>query len=267
MTENHNESNFFGLFRSLGETPYVALTKASGVESAVPTDSPWPRCIFRAAPGELTSDRLAAKTADAIRRGEHPDLWIVSPNNAPEDLAQALTDHGFSQSVAWPAMRLEPSRFAGKYGPAALPVSELPGRSSLARFAEIVLRRQPGDAGAEAFARMFENARDRNPDAFRFFIGQAAGRAVAASMLFIRGGTAGIYWVATLPEHRRAGFGTAVTARAAAEAFDSGAARCVLHATSMGEAIYRRLGFETVFTYRGYSLAGAATSASQKAAP
>ena len=254
MVFSRNEANFFGIFRALGQTPQVDVVRRAGVEFAASATVPWPRGIFSADPGPRSVDELVGRTAAAIRAGECPNLWIVSPDNGPAALPHALEKRGFSETAAWPAMRADASRFTDHGDGGPLRVSAIRDESRLGRFAEIVLRRPPGDAEAAAFARMFASARARDPQAFTFFLGEVDGRSVAASMRFLSGDTAGIYWVATLPEYRRAGFGTAMTRHAAAEARHAGAAACVLHATRMGESIYRRLGFETVFTYRGYSL-------------
>lgn len=62
-------------------------------------------------------------------------------------------------------------------------------------------------------------------------------------------GTVGIFNVATPPEHRRQGFGAAVTARAIADGFASGADLAWLQSSQIGEPVYRQLGFRQVETY------------------
>jgi ribosomal protein S18 acetylase RimI-like enzyme len=67
-----------------------------------------------------------------------------------------------------------------------------------------------------------------------------SGEVVSSAMAYVACGVAGIYSVATPPEHRRQGYGEAVT-RAAINAARLPA---VLQPSAMGEAIYRRMGFE-----------------------
>jgi GNAT superfamily N-acetyltransferase len=67
-----------------------------------------------------------------------------------------------------------------------------------------------------------------------------AGTMVSGAMGYVAGGVVGIYSVATPPEHRRRGYGAAVTAATLNVAPELPA---VLQPSAMGEAIYRRLGF------------------------
>lgn len=64
-----------------------------------------------------------------------------------------------------------------------------------------------------------------------------------------RGGSVGIFDVATPPEHRRKGYGAAVTAKAAAEGFAAGASSAFLQSSEIGFPVYEALGFRTVTTY------------------
>jgi predicted GNAT family acetyltransferase len=56
----------------------------------------------------------------------------------------------------------------------------------------------------------------------------------------------GIYNVATVPDARRGGFGTALTAAAMAYGLERGARWAILESSSMGMSVYERLGFRQV---------------------
>ena len=82
----------------------------------------------------------------------------------------------------------------------------------------------------------------------RHFAVLVEGEVVAAADLFSDGRTAQIEDVATLPEHRRRGYGRAVTERALAEAIAEGHEFVFLVADDddWPKELYRRLGFEPV---------------------
>lgn len=82
------------------------------------------------------------------------------------------------------------------------------------------------------------------------WLGAADGDDVTTAYQLDVEGASGIFNVAT-PENRRGrGYGGAVTARAAAAAFASGAECVFLHSSAMGESVYRGIGFELVEHWR-----------------
>ena len=82
----------------------------------------------------------------------------------------------------------------------------------------------------------------------RLLTGRAGGQAVASAMALAHAptGVAGIFGVGTVPDARRRGFGTAITADALAEAGRMGAHRAFLEPTPAAGGIYDRLGFTHV---------------------
>jgi predicted acetyltransferase len=79
-------------------------------------------------------------------------------------------------------------------------------------------------------------------------VARVDGRAVATSLGFVGGGAVGIYGVGTVPDARGRGYGSAVTLAAMDWGAEKGADLAILHATELGEPVYRRLGFEAVCT-------------------
>jgi N-acetylglutamate synthase len=83
-------------------------------------------------------------------------------------------------------------------------------------------------------------------DGVRGYVGEVDGQPVATALGVTTGELTAIYSVATDPAFRRRGFGTALTARAAADGVLAGAAWCWLQASVAGYRVYRDLGFQTV---------------------
>ena len=84
------------------------------------------------------------------------------------------------------------------------------------------------------------------------FAATVDGRMVGTALLLTTHDVAGIYVVTTMPEYRRRGIGTALTAAALEIARERGLRVGTLQASPLGEPVYRRMGFETVAEYRLY---------------
>lgn len=82
-----------------------------------------------------------------------------------------------------------------------------------------------------------------------YYLARHHGNNVATAIGCEIDGTVGIFNVATPPEQRRRGYGAAVTARVAHDAFTAGADLAWLQSSGVGESVYTSLGFREVETY------------------
>jgi ribosomal protein S18 acetylase RimI-like enzyme len=81
------------------------------------------------------------------------------------------------------------------------------------------------------------------------------GEPVAAGSVVLARGIGGVQWVGVVEAARRRGLALLVTAAAANAGFAMGADCAWLEASTMGEPVYARMGFEEVFAYRVWLLA------------
>ena len=78
------------------------------------------------------------------------------------------------------------------------------------------------------------------------------GTPAGAAMGLLSHGIAGVYFVGTLEAARGRGVGDLVTRAVTNRAFDEGARAVTLQASSMGEAIYQRMGYRELYRYTTY---------------
>jgi ribosomal protein S18 acetylase RimI-like enzyme len=89
---------------------------------------------------------------------------------------------------------------------------------------------------------------------FACWVGYRNGAPVATAATVASADVTGIYNVATAPEHRRRGYGEAITRHAIDAAVREGdPGRLVLQSTSLGQRIYLRMGFEPIARVLVYS--------------
>jgi GNAT superfamily N-acetyltransferase len=86
----------------------------------------------------------------------------------------------------------------------------------------------------------------------RGYVGLVGKKPVATSFTLSYHGVGGVYFVATLPEERGKGYGTALTWSAVAGARRDGCRASFLQATEMGAPVYARMGYRPVCSYAGW---------------
>ena len=75
------------------------------------------------------------------------------------------------------------------------------------------------------------------------------GEPVAAAQTILSHSIAGVYFVGTVERARGSGLGDAVTRAVTNRAFDAGARAVTLQASAMGEPIYLKMGYQTIYHY------------------
>lgn len=89
---------------------------------------------------------------------------------------------------------------------------------------------------------------------FELYIGYHEGQAVVTGVVVFHAHVAGIYYIVTLPEHRRKGYATAMMQTLMNRAYEKGYAMAILHASPMGQSLYARLGFTPCASYHEFAL-------------
>jgi ribosomal protein S18 acetylase RimI-like enzyme len=100
-------------------------------------------------------------------------------------------------------------------------------------------------------------------EAFDVVAARRDGRVVATGLAYVADGDCGIFNISTLPEARRQGLGTAVTAGLLHTARERGCSTASLQATPMAERLYARLGFRDLGCIVEYAPASAQAGAAR----
>lgn len=182
-----------------------------------------------------------------------PLEWTTGATTRPADLGHRLEAKGFEHTLDVPAMVLDLTRLSELSLPGGLTIE-------LARTGEeLEACLRIGLASFEiptAFVPRLLEIEEAMPSdqkrLTRHFLGRVDGKPVATSELFLAAGVAGLYFVGTAEGARRRGLGRAMTLAALRGARDLGFRAAVLQATSMGESVYRALGFRELFTMGVY---------------
>ncbi len=139
--------------------------------------------------------------------------------------------------------------------PARITIAEVKNNDDLPLWADISFRgfQMPERARDQYSAFVLSFARGER-QAQRLFLAYVDGNPAATSLLFMNKETAGIYYVATLPEFRGKSLGFFVTLAAMRAAKNEGYKKIILQATPTGEKVYRRIGFQEICRAQIYKI-------------
>jgi ribosomal protein S18 acetylase RimI-like enzyme len=184
-----------------------------------------------------------------------PGSWHLSPTMRPSELGEHLTEAGFVDGGDEPAMAAVLSDLGDTSSPADLEIARVKTDDDLEDYRSVLAAGfGEGPREADWVASVFAASGVAGEGPWRHIVGRAGGEPAATASLLLTQATAGIYFVCTRPEFRRRGFGAAMTSAAMVEALRSGANHAVLGSSPMGQRIYERLGFRTIFSYRLFEL-------------
>lgn len=194
--------------------------------------------------------------SELLRSAGVPGQWSVGPLAKPRDLDERLLAAGLDRGEDLPWLGADIDRLDLKgTDPPELSIRSVRGEEAHGLWLQAMV-------GGFGLGEEITLTIDRSARALGFdaagpwvrFVGTVAGDVVASSGLMLFGGVAGIHNVATIPDRRRRGFGTAMTRAAIRYGRDRGYRVAVLGTSPMGRPGYERMGFEDVCVVRHFTM-------------
>ncbi len=188
---------------------------------------------------------------EPFRRRRAPMLWHLFDADAVRS-GERLIENGFEFYEEEPGMVAHlDAVVAPSTMPPGLRISPVRSEDELRQFGEILT----GSRNAAFLERVtrLRAATGLGIDAtFQHLIGRLDGRPVASAAVAHGRNASEIQHVVTLPDARRRGIGTAMTAAAMTAASHHGHDQAVLTSSPEGAGVYRSLGFDVVCTVRRF---------------
>ncbi|GAB4526851.1 MAG: hypothetical protein Kow0063_01520 [Anaerolineae bacterium] len=183
-----------------------------------------------------------------------PMLWHIGPGTRPVNLGEHLVAHGLRYVDDEPGMAIDLLALDDDPRlPARLQIELVRDEETLNQWCQTIAQAFDFAEGvANALARIEASLKPGQYPARRLYLGRLARQPVAVALLFLGAGVAGLYGVGTIPGARRQGIGRAMTLVPLLEARARGYRIGTLHASPMGQGIYRRLGFREYCTLTRY---------------
>jgi ribosomal protein S18 acetylase RimI-like enzyme len=207
------------------------------------------RLLFPAVPirvfnGVIVESQPCSGVAESIREVEERGVpcGVQLRATRHRDVEAEAERLGFTARIPMPGMAVSAEELADARAP-GLEISRAADEKGLADAARVAAAGSGAPLAlmrplyAPAFLRLAGSA---------VYVGRVDGETVTTAIGYQTGTDVAIFSVGTPPEHRRRGYGGAITAHAARAAFENGADLAWLQTSEIGESVYRRLGFRHV---------------------
>lgn len=224
---------------------YAAVDEASFERRAGHARLLFPSVPIRIFNGVIVESQSCAGIADSISEVEERGLPCgvqVRAGRHPE-VEEEAARLGLTARVQMPGMAASPDELADARVP-GLEIVRAEDEEGLASAARVAAA--GGGAPLEFMLPLYAPEVLKLPG-FAVYLGRVDGGMVTTTAMgYQTDKDVAIFSVATPPEHRRRGYGGAISACAARAAFDNGADLAWLQTSEIGESVYRGLGFRHV---------------------
>ncbi len=216
---------------------------------------------FHLANGIVKADFRAARLEDSLDERLHqltaehvPMAWLIGPSTRPVDLGSRLEAHGWMLGDEAPGMAIGLETLDESLSsPASLTIERVQDEETLRTWLRIMtVSSEIPEEGLTFLLELVSRHGFTDGPSVHYYLGVLDDKPVATSLLYLGAGVAGIYNVATLPEVRRQGSGSALTIAPLLQARAWGYRIGTLQSTPMGLNLYRRLGFREYCTFHAY---------------
>lgn len=206
------------------------------------TDSPHPLGNAAFFSRDASPDEVS-RVVEPLATLPLPSAVILMNDDRPEQ-TRAVESRGYTFAEPMPLMSVTPETLAPTTLPEGYTYREIPLDEDAA-WSEAVSTGYglPLELGSQFGPR--RAGETCPPGVARHFAVEHAGDLVATSLLYLHDGLAGIYGVATKPEHRGKGLAAHLTAEPLRAAWNEGYNTGLLQASAMGAPVYTRIGFHT----------------------
>lgn len=190
---------------------------------------------------------------------------MVGPSTRPADLGNRLEAHGWVLDAA-PGMAVDLQTLSEQPRPTSpLTIERVHDTAMLKTWLRVMMiGSEIPEAGLNILLDIVSQQGYKDSPSAHYYLGWLDGVPVATSLLFLAGGVAGIYNVATLLAFRGKGIGSALTVVPLLDARALGYRIGVLQSSPMGFNLYKRLGFKQYCTFYAYFWQAANLDSSEK---
>lgn len=248
------KTNLFDWYRYLGRFPNVDFhddLRLTWLLTGIPMS--FLNAVFHTQLSPDGGSEIIAEALAFFRSKQVTRLfWYAEPDAQETDVGKHLVAKGLTFDEGSPGMAIDLLALQNEMprvtGLTIIPVAD---KETLRKWVHTAwLGYELPQSSESIFFDLFTNLGFELP--LRSYIAFLNEEPVATSQLFLSAGVAGIYCVATVPEARRQGLGTAITLAPLLDARQMGYRVGILQSSQIGYNVYGRLGFKEYCKMSGY---------------
>jgi ribosomal protein S18 acetylase RimI-like enzyme len=235
------ESNLHHFYEFAATSANLELVKEKDYSWVRNRNSAWPNWIFRLNREMLDQEEFIKSLTCRIKNKEIPPFLVTLEPDNPEKFYALTAKYGMKQINRWTGMAItiddyKPLQEKGKRNP----ILEVLNRDVIGDWISVVNSSLFNSTTLEM--EIVEKLYQRGP--LKLYLGYENKFPVSTSMSFETGSIAGLYMIATMETYRGKGWGTFLTEYAMEKCFQNNCRVIILHASAMGEPVYRKIGFK-----------------------
>ena len=251
LIQGNLERNIYNFYMALAGNSGGGTSFNGSIKWVKTYPSCWPNYIFDADFKQNNIRDELLLLVEQIRTGNAPNSWFIGPGADSALLRENLKKYGFKKAFDWPGMAIDLEQMNSSFTVSGdFIINEVDDTDNLKNWSDVINSGMFG-YGFEG-VNLFKDLLARED--IKLFLGFFAGLPVSTSLLFLNSGIASLFLIATLPDFRMRGFGTQLTLAPLNKARECGYEHAGLFATSSGERIYKKIGFEKICDFDIYYL-------------
>jgi hypothetical protein len=235
------ESNLYHFYEFAATRGDLEMVKERDYSWVRNPYSAWPNWTFKLNRDLLTQEEFIKSLAEKIKNKEIPPFLVTREPDDKERFYSLAEKYGLKQINRWTGMAISKDDYI------PLPEShdsyhiiEVRNTDVINDWIHVVNNSLFNSTTLEMG--IVEKLYRQGP--LKLYLGYEHKYPVSTSMSFEKRSIAGLYMIATMESHRRKGLGALLTRFAMERCFQDETGLIILHASAIGESIYRRIGFK-----------------------
>jgi len=235
------ESNLYQFYEFAATMGDLELVKERDYSWVRNRNSAWPNWTFRLNRDLLIREEFIKSLTDRIKSKEIPPFIVTREPDDTERFYALTGKYGLKQINSWTGMAISKDDYKpSPPNPERHVITEVRNTEVLMDWIDVVNNSLFNSTTLEPG--IVEKLFQEGP--LKLYLGYENRYPVSTSMSFENGSTAGLYMIATMENYRGKGLGTKLTRYAMDRCFQNKTELIILHASAMGEKIYRKIGFK-----------------------